>query len=145
MLPLDLHVLGLSLAFILSQDQTLRCNIIFLLFFTLKVRPNFIPFNRILTVKFKIINIIANIHDSRSTHLLLFSPFGASRSLVLLAIFLSILNLSKNVRFLNIFSECNVKTEAFTGHWRKISSVWALTDSNRRPSACKADALNQLS
>ena len=25
-LPLDLHVLGLSLAFILSQDQTLRCN-----------------------------------------------------------------------------------------------------------------------
>ena len=30
MLPLDLHVLGLSLAFILSQDQTLRCiNLIF--------------------------------------------------------------------------------------------------------------------
>jgi len=25
-LPLDLHVLGLPLAFILSQDQTLRCN-----------------------------------------------------------------------------------------------------------------------
>ena len=24
-LPLDLHVLGLSLAFILSQDQTLHC------------------------------------------------------------------------------------------------------------------------
>ena len=23
--------------------------------------------------------------------------------------------------------------------------LWALTDSNRRPSACKADALNQLS
>ena len=32
MLPLDLHVLGLSLAFILSQDQTLRCNYIFLFF-----------------------------------------------------------------------------------------------------------------
>ena len=29
MLPLDLHVLGLSLAFILSQDQTLRCIISF--------------------------------------------------------------------------------------------------------------------
>ena len=28
MLPLDLHVLGLSLAFILSQDQTLRCYIL---------------------------------------------------------------------------------------------------------------------
>ena len=28
-LPLDLHVLGLSLAFILSQDQTLRCKLFF--------------------------------------------------------------------------------------------------------------------
>ena len=31
---------------------------------------------------------------------------------------------------------------------RKVSLSnlkWALTDSNRRPSACKADALNQLS
>ena len=27
-LPFDLHVLGLPLAFILSQDQTLRCNIV---------------------------------------------------------------------------------------------------------------------
>ena len=26
-----------------------------------------------------------------------------------------------------------------------IFLLWALTDSNRRPSACKADALNQLS
>ena len=26
-----------------------------------------------------------------------------------------------------------------------LIEVWALTDSNRRPSACKADALNQLS
>ena len=32
-LPLDLHVLSLSLAFILSQDQTLRCCIIVLFFF----------------------------------------------------------------------------------------------------------------
>ena len=31
LLPLDLHVLGLSLAFILSQDQTLLC--IFQIFF----------------------------------------------------------------------------------------------------------------
>ena len=33
-LPLDLHVLSLSLAFILSQDQTLRCFLLssFLLF-----------------------------------------------------------------------------------------------------------------
>jgi len=26
-----------------------------------------------------------------------------------------------------------------------VKMEWALTDSNRRPSACKADALNQLS
>ena len=32
-LPLDLHVLSLSLAFILSQDQTLRCCILLSLFF----------------------------------------------------------------------------------------------------------------
>ena len=34
-LPLDLHVLGLSLAFILSQDQTLRCMTYVLTFFLL--------------------------------------------------------------------------------------------------------------
>ena len=33
-LPLDLHVLGLSLAFILSQDQTLRCYLCFLFLFS---------------------------------------------------------------------------------------------------------------
>ena len=32
--PYDLHVLGLPLAFILSQDQTLRCTIVFALFFS---------------------------------------------------------------------------------------------------------------
>ena len=34
MLPLDLHVLSLSLAFILSQDQTLRCVYLVCLFFS---------------------------------------------------------------------------------------------------------------
>ena len=33
-LPSDLHVLGLPLAFILSQDQTLRCTIVFFLFYS---------------------------------------------------------------------------------------------------------------
>ena len=28
---------------------------------------------------------------------------------------------------------------------KNLKYTWALTDSNRRPSACKADALNQLS
>ena len=27
----------------------------------------------------------------------------------------------------------------------QVQLLWTLTDSNRRPSACKADALNQLS
>ena len=45
-LPLDLHVLSLSLAFILSQDQTLRCCILSFSFFSfvenaLKTRRNF--------------------------------------------------------------------------------------------------------
>ena len=37
-LPLDLHVLGLSLAFILSQDQTLRCIIFFFILLFLHVK-----------------------------------------------------------------------------------------------------------
>ena len=37
-LPLDLHVLGLSLAFILSQDQTLRCILFF--FFIIPSKPH---------------------------------------------------------------------------------------------------------
>src|SRR5690554_4450676 len=37
-LPLDLHVLGLSLAFILSQDQTLRCKLFFLI--SLETNPD---------------------------------------------------------------------------------------------------------
>ena len=36
-LPYDLHVLGLPLAFILSQDQTLRCTIVFLFCFSLNL------------------------------------------------------------------------------------------------------------
>ena len=38
LMPLDLHVLGLSLAFILSQDQTLRCNIYSFYIFLLHVK-----------------------------------------------------------------------------------------------------------
>ena len=36
-LPLDLHVLGLPLAFILSQDQTLHCKVCILNFSLLLV------------------------------------------------------------------------------------------------------------
>ena len=38
MLPFDLHVLGLPLAFILSQDQTLHCN--FIIYYQFLFDPN---------------------------------------------------------------------------------------------------------
>ena len=45
LLPLDLHVLGLSLAFILSQDQTLRCiSIFFFLYLQSDSRPKLTSF-----------------------------------------------------------------------------------------------------
>ena len=43
---------------------------------------------------------------------------------------------------------CKSQTHKAKKEFRKPSELlleWALTDSNRRPSACKADALNQLS
>ena len=43
-LPYDLHVLGLPLAFILSQDQTLRCTIDFLLVSSVVLRSAFASF-----------------------------------------------------------------------------------------------------
>ena len=42
-LPLDLHVLSLSLAFILSQDQTLRCTYLFLFLFGICLTENTAP------------------------------------------------------------------------------------------------------
>ena len=39
-MPLDLHVLSLSLAFILSQDQTLRCCISYFYFFSEIIMSN---------------------------------------------------------------------------------------------------------
>ncbi len=41
----------------------------------------------------------------------------------------------------------NIKSQEIKKDFNyKLKSLeWALTDSNRRPSACKADALNQLS
>ena len=38
-----------------------------------------------------------------------------------------------------------IKEKGLTISCKSLIFKWALTDSNRRPSACKADALNQLS
>ena len=43
-LPLDLHVLSLSLAFILSQDQTLRCYKLFMSYAQDSVTSRFIKY-----------------------------------------------------------------------------------------------------
>ena len=74
MLPLDLHVLSLSLAFILSQDQTLRCNYFYFLFF-----PFFsghLRFTRTLTV---------GLSQARSLSLVLLLSFHSLKELFLVA------------------------------------------------------------
>ena len=50
-ISLDLHVLGLSLAFILSQDQTLRCILFILHFPEGRMVRSMSPGNQVLTVK----------------------------------------------------------------------------------------------
>ena len=50
-LSLDLHVLGLSLAFILSQDQTLRCILFIIHFPEGRMVRSMSPGNQVLTVK----------------------------------------------------------------------------------------------
>ena len=42
-------------------------------------------------------------------------------------------------------SELSTGIKTKTGSFKPGFTLWGLTDSNRRPSACKADALNQLS
>ncbi len=42
-------------------------------------------------------------------------------------------------------SEMLLETKKDLQNCKPLIFEWALTDSNRRPSACKADALNQLS
>ena len=44
-LPLDLHVLGLPLAFILSQDQTLHCKSLFFIFISCLMLKEIINFS----------------------------------------------------------------------------------------------------
>ena len=52
----------------------------------------------------------------------------------------------KKVNFIDIYPFFNVHIakKQCLPHMKK-ASTWELTGSNRRPSACKADALNQLS
>ena len=61
MLPLDLHVLSLSLAFILSQDQTLHCTLF--LFIRLSLNSSFIVVS--FKLKFESWNLKVNSNHSQ--------------------------------------------------------------------------------
>ncbi len=63
-LPLDLHVLGLSLAFILSQDQTLRC--MTLLFVSLRDPSTCSPLAGLALVAWCYLNMSMCVASSRS-------------------------------------------------------------------------------
>ena len=66
-LPLDLHVLGLSLAFILSQDQTLRCTffIVYLMLAINKVIDGKAFVLHLLYPKYVLANIFVNFKLSK--------------------------------------------------------------------------------
>ena len=66
-------------------------------------------------------------------------PIIYHHKVIILQLFLNIL---KGVQIVMV----SIKTKKRPTFYCKSFYVkWALTDSNRRPSACKADALNQLS
>ena len=58
-MPLDLHVLGLQLAFILSQDQTLHCKISYYLIFCLITTPNIFTFSLTVRIFYPIPNFLS--------------------------------------------------------------------------------------
>ena len=109
MLPLDLHVLSLQLAFILSQDQTLHCNNIF---------SNCSVDN--LLKDFKSINI--NIDGScffRTPYI--YITYGAPACTTCLFI----LNLSKNSHlYFTIVSESGCKGKRFYRNHQMFSKVF---------------------
>ena len=98
MLPLDLHVLSLSLAFILSQDQTLRCSNCFMsllkipLFFQVQVFLTVFILNTCTTVVY--------VNFSKNS----FQSFLAKRG-AKVRIFIFIFQIFSKVFFRFIFSE----------------------------------------
>ena len=99
-LPLDLHVLGLSLAFILSQDQTLRCIFLFLFSYTFEASPDRIDF---LLSYFPVLHLLLQFPQwtSLSNGGPVASPFCESAAKILP--FPIIIQIFSNV-FLNYFS-----------------------------------------
>ena len=99
MLPLDLHVLSLSLAFILSQDQTLRCSNCFM---SLLKIPSFLQVQVFLLTVF-ILNTcttVVYVNFSKNS----FQPFLSKRG-AKVRIFIFIFQFFSKVFFRFIFSE----------------------------------------
>ena len=94
MLPLDLHVLSLSLAFILSQDQTLHCTFIFLI--RLSLNSSFIVVS-FLTVVFYYLVLILHFCCFQSFKELF--PFLSKRTAKLRHFFESTKYFKKNIYF----------------------------------------------
>ena len=106
-LPLDLHVLSLSLAFILSQDQTLRCSNCFMSLLKIPLFPG----SSILLTVF-ILNTcttVVYVNFSKNS----FQPFLSKRG-AKVRIFIFIFQIFSKVFFRFIFSEASSGTAS--GH-----------------------------
>ena len=154
-LPLDLHVLSLSLAFILSQDQTLRCCLSCFFFFQSFVRKTYFSISCLLSQVTLTILLLSRIWLRWHWTLRRFNVLKNWLEFLLLALvlllFLSIVNLSmisvalfgsaeklckvkNNFWFLQIFfSDFNISS------LRLRSGAQSSTRSNRR-SSFKASA-----
>ena len=107
MLPLDLHVLSLSLAFILSQDQTLRCSNCFMSLLKIPLFPG----SSILLTVF-ILNTcttVVYVNFSKNSSQSFLSKRGAK-----VRIFIFIFQIFSKVFFRFIFSEASFGTTS--GH-----------------------------
>ena len=107
MLPLDLHVLSLSLAFILSQDQTLRCSNCFMSLLKIPLFPG----SSILLTVF-ILNTcttVVYVNFSKNSFQSFLSKRGAK-----VRIFIFIFQIFSKVFFRFIFSEASFGTTS--GH-----------------------------
>ena len=106
-LPLDLHVLSLSLAFILSQDQTLRCSNCFMSLLKIPLFPG----SSILLTVF-ILNTcttVVYVNFSKNSYQSFLSKRGAK-----VRIFIFIFQIFSKVFFRFIFSEASFGTTS--GH-----------------------------
>ena len=130
MLPLDLHVLSLSLAFILSQDQTLHCT--FFIFIRLSLNSSFIVVKILTVVFFTLYLYYIFVVFNLSKNL---SPFASKRTTKLQHFFESTKYFKKNIYFflfkLLLFNsqatslDCGCKVTAFSENTKIFLNFFA--------------------